>query len=254
MSYWYIYLLEEETGTEHTIAPGCAATAEGKSCTLTEFLRYIWAPAPGQPDDTPRPGAEVEELKSNAAWQTVDLDKVFEIIKRSPYVDGTDPGRLINGETSYWDARRKATAPIAAIEAQYPPDQTKEDNDKQYKRIRNYISQAKKAANIAYMIRLWDFEIYRVKRGKLSRNFLGGKQIRTKNLLTGINNPRSFPALDAEATLELHSDDPNFQTELINACQQYREADPDHYAALKAAQQALSNCHCETPPGDMLRR
>lgn len=87
---------------------------------------------------------------------------------------------------------------------------------------------------------------HRVNKGLLQFRYLGGKEIKTKTLLTGIKSPKSFQALDAVATLELHADDPNFKAELMNACQQFRQDDPDHYTAAKAAQQALTNCNCES--------
>lgn len=266
MSFWYVYLLEGAAGVERTVAPGCAAEYNVDECDLGNFLHYIWHAKANAPKDTPWPDDSVRKLK-NGKFETVDLNKVYDIIIQSQYVDGTDPQRLV-GVSDYWKARSIVTTPVPRIQEQYPedpvePDRSDYDSTKafkeanaEYKRatqVRQLIAQAKKSSNMAYMLRVKDFEDYRIKKGLLKHDYLGGKDIAVKTLQTGINRLGGFNSLDVPATLALHSEDPDFEKTLKDACRSYRKADVDHYRAMLSGRRALANCNCDFNQVDGLR-
>lgn len=266
MSFWYVYLLEGAAGVERTVAPGCAAHYNVDECDLGRFLQYIWHARANAPEDTPRPKDPVQNLK-NGKFETVDLSKVYNIIVGSKYVDGTDPQRLV-GVSDYWKARSIATTPVSRIEEQYPenpvkPDKSDYDSTEAFKkanvkfrratRVRQLISQAKKSSNMAYMLRVKDFEDYRINKGLLKNDYLGGKDIAIKTLQTGIDSQGGFNSLDVPGTLALHSENPDFEKELKNACREYRKADVDHYRAMLSGRRALANCNCDFNQVDGLR-
>ncbi|KAJ5406156.1 hypothetical protein N7465_007440 [Penicillium sp. CMV-2018d] len=157
------------------------------------------------------------------------------------YRDGTRGYKLVRGVTDFWSARRKVTQPIADLSALVDQfhDQTM---------ITRLLTKAREANQVAYMMRLMDYEKYRISRGSLASVLGEGKTIMTKRLDTGIRG-YSFDALDAEATL--NANEGLTQGELEEAAIQVRDlpANRNHWVALKAGQVALTSGHCEIPAG-----
>lgn len=277
----------EENQPERTVAPKCAEvmnTVGGKACNLKQFLEYIWAPrvgekkkdgitrtvytnaagdeykdAEGKPltlqqiKDTKRPKTEARiDIKVGLSWNSVKMQPAFDVIKTSPYVDGTDAERLLPSVgDDYWKARSTITETLPGIEEKYPD---KKDANTPYKNIRKYLSQAKAANEQAYLARLKDFEDHRIKSGWLENRIQTnlGTEVRlaTKNIQS-VAGP--ITALDGPGTLTRNSGVEGLQEALTTACAQYREEDPNHWTALQSAIGAMEGAKCELPRGVQLK-
>ncbi|KAL4996288.1 hypothetical protein BDV10DRAFT_187235 [Aspergillus recurvatus] len=264
---------------------GLLDPSDESRCSLKGFLKYIWAPKVGTDKKTEktiyldsknkqyknadgsvmslddilaneRPDYNVRKLKGNQAWRSVTLSKVYEMIYESKYVDGADPDRLLPGSGGdYWAARSRVTAALPAIEAQYPEDDSK---PRAYQNMRTLIAQTKRASEAAYRVRLRDFEHYRIGQGLLQQKLhlrLGTDvDIVTRKVDTYIDSLGEFNALDAAATVTENTGIADFDTALTEVCEEYREADKNHWTALNSARQAVEAGHCKLPEGVTLKR
>ncbi|KAL2004774.1 hypothetical protein VTN00DRAFT_3302 [Thermoascus crustaceus] len=259
-------MLEAAAGADSTVVVGCSKQMYGdatKRCDLSRLLQYLWVRREGSPSNTPQPTAEVGKLKSGK-WETAEITKVYDLIYRAGYTDGTSPQRLL-GLEDWYQARELIAQPIQRIEAgssepakpkrsDYDSDADYDKANNQYKKdMKQYTTdKAKEAARVAYMVRVADMEAYRTKDGTL-QSWLG-KKVETTRLLTGINNPRDFAALDSKATLELHSDDPDFKDYFEKICKYYRSMDPEYFKAVNTGLRALEGCRCDIPQVDGLEK
>ncbi|KAJ5534169.1 hypothetical protein N7527_000423 [Penicillium freii] len=250
MSYWYAYVLEGkalESGVGYSpiVALGCAdREGGGHRCTLKQFLDYIYAPQVdhnGNPKHAPIPSGPDPTPPEDFRWESADLSNIFARINSAGYRDGTRGYKLVRGVTDFWSARRKVTQPIADLSALV-------DQFDDQAMITRLLTKAREANQIAYMMRLMDYEKYRISRGSLASVLGEDKTIVTKRLDTGIRG-YSFDALDAEATL--NANEGLTQGELEDAAIQVRDlpANRNHWVALKAGQVALTSGHCEIPAG-----
>lgn len=221
------------------VAVGCASKMKTglARCSLQQFLEYLWAPQVGR-DGKPKTGypqGNVGDM-SDYKWETADLTAIFNKIFKAGFTDGVRGNRLVRGATEFWPARRQVTVPIASLQGRIaefsdPATATK------------MITKAKEANTAAYMMRLMDFEKYRIKGGSLNKELGDGRQVAIRNLDTGIRG-FSFNALDAEATLAAFPD--LTQADLQAACDRVRvlPMNINHWTALQAGRAALANGDC----------
>ncbi|RMJ20785.1 hypothetical protein PHISP_08343, partial [Aspergillus sp. HF37] len=80
-------------------------------CDLGKFLQYIWHAKANAPEDTPRPKEPVRKLK-NGKFETVDLNKVYNIIVESPIEEQypEDPVALKKSDYDSTEAFNEAKA------------------------------------------------------------------------------------------------------------------------------------------------
>lgn len=273
---------------QRTVGPKCAEVMNPttkEACNLKKFLKYIWAPrvfeetksdgntrtvyknaqgveykdAEGKPltlqqiKDTKRPETDDKvDVKKGTSWSGVKMQPAFDVIKSSPYVDGTDTERLLpSAGDDYWKARSTITETLPDYEAKYPE---KKGMDTNYKNIRKYLSQAKAANEQAYLARLKDFEDHRIKSGwlkdRIQTNLGHEVQLATKKIQS-VAGP--ITALDGPGTLTKNTGISGFQDALTTACTQYREEDPNHWTALQSAIGAMEGAKCELPKGVQLK-
>lgn len=250
MSYWYAYVLEgkaleSSVGYSPIVALGCAdRQAGGKRCSLKQFLDYIYAPQVdhnGNPKHAATPDGPNPNPPEDFEWENADLSKIFARINNAGYRDGTRGYKLVRGVTDFWSARRMVTRPIADLSALVDQfhDQTM---------VTKLLAKAREANKAAYMMRLMDYEKYRISKGSLASVLGEGKTVKTKRLDTGIRG-YTFDALDAQATL--NANEGLTQGELEEAAIKVRDlpSNRNHWVALKAGQVALVSGHCEIPAG-----
>ncbi|KAJ5659822.1 hypothetical protein N7507_006273 [Penicillium longicatenatum] len=294
MSYWYLYLLEGEYGRKsdtRTVAPLCAETMLGadgkdKACNLQQFLEYLWAPrmteekeeVNGQTvkktvytkgpktkllnqDGTPMSLEEAKKQRpyqamkdvSKTAWQSAPLAKSYDLILQSVYTDGTDAERLVKGTgDDYWTARREVTRCLPEIAAHYPDI---ENPGKPYIRMQKYVAQCRAAIRSAFLVRLADFESYRIGNNllqKMLQEKVGTKpNMVTRSVDSGVGF--SFRTLDSDATVSANSAISGFAGELEETCAKYRTEDVNHWTAVQAAMGAITEGQCEVPTGIKLK-
>lgn len=206
-------------------------------------------PKPGLPPwEKPVKQDPLKKFGAAFEWTTADLSQLFDAIRAAKYTDGVVGSKLLQGATTYWEARREVTGVIPTVESLFPDI---DNPSPAYSKVQQLIAQSKTANDIAYKMRLMDFEDYRINRGVL-RKILGGMELKTKQVLTGVKNPASFQALDAAGTEALHTDVPGFPDQLQAGCQTFAENDPNHWNALQQARMALQNGHCEVPTDVLL--
>ncbi|KAF9894645.1 hypothetical protein FE257_006533 [Aspergillus nanangensis] len=247
-SFWYVYVLEGKAleakldNFTPIVAVECGAKmrTDGKRCSLDDFVRYLWSEqvdSEGNPKNTPFPTGKIGPPPKNQAWESTGIDQVFGAINRSGFVDGVKGSKLVTGATSFWEARRQVTAPLAQIAARM--------GDFHKKGAAQKILDKAKAANMAaYMIRLYDYEKYRITEGGLNQRLGHGITVSTKRLDTGLKG-YTFDALDAEATLANNAD--LTQEALQTGVDDFRNHDPGHWTALQAGRAALTNGNCALP-------
>ncbi|KAJ5926898.1 hypothetical protein N7516_008671 [Penicillium verrucosum] len=241
MSYWYAYVLEgkaleSSVGYSPIVALGCAdRQAGGKRCSLKQFLDYIYAP---QVDHNGNPKHAATPDGPNPNPQRTLNGKMPTCPKS--LLGSTMPAiEMALGD--FWSARRMVTRPIADLSALVDQfhDQTM---------VTKLLAKAREANKAAYMMRLMDYEKYRISKGSLASVLGEGKTVKTKRLDTGIRG-YTFDALDAQATL--NANEGLTQGELEEAAIKVRDlpSNRNHWVALKAGQVALASGHCEIPAG-----
>lgn len=124
--------------------------------------------------------------------------------------------------------------------------------------MRQLIDKTIAANKAAYLLRLKDFEKYRIGKGyllqRLQARLGAGVTIKTQKLSTTINSEPAFNALDAEATRSANSGITGFDAAFVDVCQAYRADDLNHWTALQSAREALEAAHCKIPGGTLKKR
>lgn len=233
---------------EPLVAVSCTSKMNtgNRRCHLDEFLKYLWAEQVGHDGElknTPYPHPNPRVLSpysdEHHPWHKEDLTKIFSAILKSGFVDGVRGNRLVRGATNFWTARIRVTEPIAQLQARVG-----QFNDPAL--VQDLIDKATEANKAAYMMRLMDYEKYRIRGGSLSQQLSDRREVKTRLLETGIKG-YTFQALDAEATLMENKD--LTQAELQAACDRVRSLprNSGHWVALQAGRAALTYGGCTVP-------
>ncbi|KAK4183782.1 hypothetical protein QBC35DRAFT_467026 [Podospora australis] len=184
--YYMTYLQEEVYGVNNAaayqVAPNCKGTRDGflgqkNRCTLIEFLNHIWAQKANDANDVKPDPARLTGTKGLEDVRQLTADKIgsyimgaqqtkpgggTEPVTKMGYYGEVDPGKLLRGATSYWDALGRFG--LVSNEAKRRAEELKRNgglDDKKFAQFEKWNTQAKEATNTAVALRqqvIWEFQ------------------------------------------------------------------------------------------------